>query len=118
MLTSLVFFAEGEAQSPGSGMLLFFPFIIAIMYFMVIRPQRRQQKEHLAKMAALKSGDEIITNGGIHGLITNVSDRTATLKIADNVKIKIEKSAVMSIIKAAPEPEPAPEPATEAQSAA
>jgi preprotein translocase subunit YajC len=84
---------------------------------MLIRPQRRQQKEHQSKLAALKSGDEVVAAGGIHGLITNVSDRVVTLKIADNVKIRVEKASVLTILKKSDEPEPASAPASATEAA-
>lgn len=101
-------FAEGESPNPLASLA---PMIIifVLFYFMLIRPQRRQQKEHQLKLAALKSGDEVVAAGGIHGLVTNVSDRTVTLKIADNVKIKVEKASVLTILKKSDEPEPATE---------
>lgn len=87
------------AQPQGSPLSFLMPVLLIVMfYFMLIRPQRRQAKEHAARLSALKTGDEVIAAGGIHGLITNVSDRTVTLKIADNVKIKIEKTSVSSIV--------------------
>ena len=114
MLSTLatVFLAADEAQQGGSpfGQVGFMVLIFVLFYFMLIRPQRRQQKEHLAKLAALKTGDEVVAAGGIHGLVTNVSDRTVTLKIADNVKIKVEKASVAAILKKSDEPEPEPAP--------
>ena len=109
-----IFFAEGE--QPGA-LGTFAPMIIifVLFYFMLIRPQRRQQKEHQMKLAALKSGDEVVAAGGIHGLVTNVNDRTVTLKIADNVKIKVEKASVAAILKKSDEPEPAEAPAADAE---
>ncbi len=83
--------------------------IFVLFYFMLIRPQRRQQKEHQLRLAALKSGDEVIACGGLHGLVTNVAERTVTLKIADNVKIKVEKQSVTTILKKSEEPALAPE---------
>jgi len=104
-------FAEGEQQQ-GNPLSMFLPMIIifVLFYFMLIRPQRRQQKEHQLKLSALRSGDEVVAAGGIHGLITNVADRTVTLKIADNVKIKVERQSVLSILKKADEPESEPAP--------
>lgn len=89
---------QAQQQSSPLGMLPMLAIMFALMYFMVIRPQRRQQKEHAARLAALQSGDEIVTSSGIHGLVTNVSERTVTLKIADNVKIKLEKASVAVIL--------------------
>ncbi len=106
-----IFLAEGEQQQ-GSPLSMFLPMIIifVLFYFMLIRPQRRQQREHQMKLSALRSGDEVVAAGGIHGLITNVADRTVTLKIADNVKIKVERQSVLSILKKADEPEAEPAP--------
>ena len=104
-----IFLAEGEAaQQQGINPLYLYGAMGVMVYFMLIRPQRRAHKELQLKLSALKSGDEVVTNGGIHGLITNVADRTVTLKIADNVKIKIERQAVATILKKADEAEPAP----------
>ena len=98
-----VFLAEGEGNPFGPmGMMVL---IFVLFYFMLIRPQRRQQKEHQLKLAALRTGDEVVAAGGIHGLVTNVSDRIVTLKIADNVKIKVEKASVAAILKKSDEPE-------------
>ncbi len=103
---SLTFFAQAAPAGPSSSFGMLMPVLLIVMfYFMLIRPQRRQQKEHAARLAALRTGDEVIAAGGIHGLITNVSDRTVTLKIADNVKIKIEKTSVASIVSKSDEPE-------------
>jgi preprotein translocase subunit YajC len=115
-----VILAAGEEAPPQGGgfqMMGTMLLIFVLFYFMLIRPQRRQQKEHQLKLAALKSGDEVVAAGGIHGLITNVSDRIVTLKIADNVKIRVEKASVLTILKKSDEPEPAP-PAASATEAA
>ena len=107
-IIATVFLAEGEAQQQGGspfGQIGFMVIIFVLFYFMLIRPQRRQQKEHQLKLAALRTGDEVVAAGGIHGLVTNVQDRTVTLKIADNVKIKVEKASVLTILKKSDEPE-------------
>ena len=104
-----LFLADGDAAQPqGMNPLLVMVPMFVLFYFILIRPQRRQQKEHQLRLSALKSGDEVVAAGGIHGLITNVADRTVTLKIADNVKIKIERQSVLSIVKKVDEPEAAP----------
>ena len=71
---------------------------IALMYFMMIRPQQKRQKEHASLVAALKVGDEVLTTGGILGIITGVSDHYAIVKIAENTEIKIQKSSVASVV--------------------
>lgn len=69
------------------------------MYFLLFRPQMRRQKEQQRVVASLKTGDRVITASGIHGMITNVKDTTVTVKVADNVKIEMDKSAVTNVVK-------------------
>ena len=102
--TLLSLLAQAEQPSAAGPVMMIIVFIA--MYFMLIRPQRRAQKEHMERIAALKSGDEVVV-AGIHGLITNVAERTVTLKIADNVKIKVDRASIGTILKKSDEPEPA-----------
>ena len=69
------------------------------MYFVLFRPQMRRQKEQRRLISSLKTGDRVVTSAGIHGMITNVKDTTVTVKVADNVKIEMEKSAVTNVVK-------------------
>ena len=62
-------------------------------------PQKKRQAQMKEQMGALKSGDKVITAGGIHGLVTNVKERSVTLKVADNVKIEFEKASITTVIK-------------------
>ncbi len=78
-------------QSPLPMVLMMF----MIMYFLVIRPQQKKQKEHTNMVSALQKNDEVITSSGIHGTVVAVGDKTVTLRIADNVKVELEKSAVL-----------------------
>ena len=81
----------------GAGMIAnFLPIILifVIFYFMLIRPQQKKQKEFEKMLKELKKNDEVVTSGGIHGTILNVKDDTLTLKIDDNVKIEVNKSAI------------------------
>ena len=73
-----------------------------IFYFLIIRPQNKRQKELKTLVSALKTGDKVVTNSGIHGIIANVKEgSTLSLKIADNVKIEIDKAAIASVDKSA-----------------
>ena len=98
------FLAQAPAASPAgpNPLASFVPIILifVIMYFLLFRPQMKRQKEAAKLVSALKTGDRVVTASGIHGLISNVKERTVILKIADNVKIEIEKSAVTSVLKA------------------
>lgn len=72
--------------------------VILIFYFLVIAPASRQRKQTQEMLAALKKGDRVVTSGGIHGTIQAVEDDTVHVKIADNVKIKLSRSAVAAVI--------------------
>jgi len=92
-------YAQGAApQSGGFSPILIMVVFIALMYFMMIRPQQKRQKEHASLVSNLKTGDEILTTGGILGIITGISDHYAIVKIADNTEIKIQKSSVASVV--------------------
>lgn len=106
IFATTLFAADPAPQGNPLGSVAMMGVIFVLFYFMLIRPQRRAQKELQLKLAALRSGDEVIACGGIHGLVTNVNDRLVTLKIADNVKIRIEKASVLTILKKSDDPEP------------
>ena len=98
--------AQSAAPTPGTGgpssfinLLPFWFFIIVIMYFVMVRPQRKRQQQQQRLVSSLKTGDRVVTNAGIHGLIANVKETTVILKVADNVKIEMEKSAVTNVLK-------------------
>jgi preprotein translocase subunit YajC len=78
--------------------LLMFGLIIVIFYFMIIRPQSKRQKDRQKMLEAMKKGDKVVTGGGIHGKIVAMEDKTVLLEIADNVKVKVEKSAVTAVL--------------------
>lgn len=79
-------------------------FIFVIFYFLLIRPQQKKAKEHAKLIEAIKTGDEVVTNAGIHGVIANVKDKTFIIKIADNVKVEFDRAAVAAVIPSQKEP--------------
>ena len=80
-------------------MMVWMIFFFVIMYVFMIRPQVKKQKELATKIASLKTGDRVITSGGIHGVVTNVKNGASlTLRVADNVKIEVEKTAITTIV--------------------
>ena len=89
---------QGQGQPQGcqqmSGMMLPILLMFVIIYFLIIRPQQKQQKKHRELIAALGKGDKIVTNSGMFGTITGLTDITATLEIAKNVHIKILRSHI------------------------
>ena len=90
--------AQGAAQSDPFGFFLPMIVIFVAFYFLLIRPQQKKQKAHGELIGALATGDEVLTAGGILGKVTAVTDHYATLKIADNVEIKIQKATVSAIV--------------------
>jgi len=89
------------APGPGGGIGFFVPFIFifVIMYFLMFRPQKKRQQEQQRLISSLKTGDKVVTNAGIHCLIANVKETTVIVKVADNVKIEMEKSAIANVLK-------------------
>lgn len=79
--------------------LLMFVLIIGIFYFMIIRPQQKRAKDREKMIESVKKGDKIITSGGIHGTIAGADEKTFLVQVADNVKVKFDRSAVTTIIK-------------------
>ncbi|MDR2304679.1 MAG: preprotein translocase subunit YajC [Treponema sp.] len=77
-----------------------FAAIIAIFYFLIIRPQNKKQKETQRMLEALKKGDKIVTIGGVHGTIQSVKDKTVIVRVDENVKMEFSRSAVSSIERA------------------
>lgn len=102
-MTPILFLAQNGAAPQGSGFATFIPMILifVMMYFVMIRPQRKKQMELQQQIANLRGGDTVVTVGGIHGLVVSTQESTITLKIADNVKVKLAKSGVAGVIKKA-----------------
>ncbi len=90
-------------QSPGGmesllSSIVPFLLIIVIFYFLILRPQQKRQKERTKLLESIKKGDKIITAGGIHGTVEGLEDKTVLVKVSDSVKLKIERSAVSTIV--------------------
>lgn len=90
--------AAEEGRRTGGGLGAFLPLILIllVMYLLLIRPQQKRQKEHQRMLESLEKGDRVVTSGGIHGEIVGFKERegTVVLKVADNVKIEISRSAI------------------------
>jgi preprotein translocase subunit YajC len=96
--------AGGTGQPQGGNPILgFLPLIliIFIMYFLMIRPQAKRQKEHKAMLEAIQKGDKVLTSGGIVGTIAGIKENEGLLivKIAENVKIEISKNSISQVLK-------------------
>ena len=101
----MFFITDAYAQTPAgsdptAGLMSFLPFIllIAIAYFMMIRPQMKRQKEMQAMLASLKKGDEVTTGGGLVGRITKLDDNFVTLEVASGVELVFQRTSVHSIL--------------------
>ncbi|RMG60302.1 MAG: preprotein translocase subunit YajC [Deltaproteobacteria bacterium] len=90
-------YAAGQKGGGGSqGLIGLIPLVLmfVIFYFLLIRPQQKQVKRHQEFIRNLKKGDRVVTNGGIHGTITGLTDTVVTLEVADNVRIKVSRNAI------------------------
>jgi preprotein translocase subunit YajC len=72
--------------------------IFLIFYFMIIRPQQKRAKEREKLLSSIEKGDKVITSGGVHGTVAGVEEKTILLQVTENVKLKIERSAISTIL--------------------
>lgn len=94
-------FAQGSSLGGAeSSLMSFLPLILmfAVLYFIMIRPQMKRQKDHRNMLAAMAKGDEVITSGGIVGKVTKVSEAYVGVEISDGTEITVQKSAVSTIL--------------------
>ena len=92
-------YAEGGGSllgGGGGGIMSIAPLIIlfVIFYFLLIRPQQKKAKEHKQMLSEVAKGDSVVTNGGLYGRVTTVSDDTLTIEVAENVRVKIARNAI------------------------
>jgi len=91
--------AAPAAQEPNiMSQLIFFVGIFVIFYFLLIRPQQKRAKEHRNLVSALSKGDEVVTNGGLVGKVTEVGDEYVNLELTDNVEVKLQKQSVVNVL--------------------
>jgi len=89
-------------QPQGANLFIFisqFVLIIGIFYFILIRPQKQEQRKRQEMLSKVAKNDEVVTSGGIHGTIVGLKDKTVTLRVDENVKIEIERSAIAEVVK-------------------
>ena len=100
----LISTAAAQAQAPASGqtgaLMQFLPLVLifVVFYFLLIRPQSKRAKEHTAMVAALETGAEVVTSGGILGKVVELGDQFLTVEIADGVKVKIQRHTVTQVL--------------------
>ncbi len=112
--------ADPSASTSGSMVttLVTFVLIILIFYFLIIRPQKKRDKEAKAMLDSIKKGDKVVTIGGIHGTVVTVKESTVVIKVDDSARIEFSKSAISTVTnkdaaKSAPKKEKADEPKQE-----
>ena len=95
--------AQAAPQSPGGGFTSILPMMLvmfAIIYFLMIRPEQKKQKERQKLLSAVKKGDKVLTNGGMYGTVGSVKDTTVMVKISENTVVEFTKAAIISVINA------------------
>ncbi len=93
-------YAEGAAAATGGGIMEFLPLIalVAVFYFLVLRPQSKRAKEHKAMMEALQRSDEVVTMGGEVGSVNKVYEQYVAVELAENLVVTVQKSAIQSVL--------------------
>ena len=90
-------YAAGEGAGSSQGIMSILPLIMifGVFYFLLIRPQQKKAKEHQGFLGALKKGDTVVTSGGIHGVITGLTDSVVTVEIADKIRVKVSRQYIL-----------------------
>jgi preprotein translocase subunit YajC len=89
----------GGGQSGGLGAFLPLIIIFAIFYFLLIRPQQKKAKQHKQILATLKKGDRVVSSGGLHGVITGLSDDVVTVEISPKVRVKVSRASIAGVLR-------------------
>ncbi len=98
----------GGAGGQGGGFSAFIPLILmfAIFYFLLIRPQQKKAKQHKTLLASLKKGDKVVSTGGLHGMVTGLTDDVVTMEIAPKVRVKVSRGSIAGIMRRDEQPLP------------
>lgn len=99
MNTILAMAPQGDGGGSFISTIIMFGAIFLIFYFMIIRPQQKRAKEREKMLSNIQKGDKVVTNGGMHGVIAGLDEKTVLLQVGDNVKLKFERSAITSVLK-------------------
>ena len=91
----------GGGQPGGLGAFVPLIIIFAIFYFLLIRPQQKKAKQHKQILSALKKGDRVVSSGGLHGIITGLSDDVVTMEISPKVRVKVSRGSIAGVLRKA-----------------
>jgi preprotein translocase subunit YajC len=107
MFTALAYAMGARGEGAGGAMASLVPILLmfVIFYFLLIRPQQKQVKRHRDFVRNLKTGERVVTSGGIHGIVRGLTETTVTLEIADNIRVKVTRSAITGSSQDAAAPE-------------
>jgi preprotein translocase subunit YajC len=92
--------AYAAGTAPGAGSQSMLPTVImiasmlAIFYFLLLRPQQKQKQDRERMLASIKRGDRVVTTSGLHGTVTNLTEHTVTLRVADQVKLEFDRGSI------------------------
>ena len=91
---------QGGGGAQGAGFGAFIPLLLmfAIFYFLLIRPQQKKAKEHRDMLSTLKKGDRVISSGGLHGVVTGLTDDVVTMEVAPKVRVKVSRGSISAIL--------------------
>jgi preprotein translocase subunit YajC len=101
----------GGAGGSGGGIGAFAPLILmfAIFYFLLIRPQQKKAKAHKALLSSIRKGDKIVSSGGLHGMVTGLTEEIVTMEIAPKVRVKVSRASVAGVMRKEEPVAPTPE---------
>ncbi len=95
--------AAGKPSSPGGMISMLLPFILmfVVMYFLILRPQKRKERERKELLSRVKKSDRVVTAGGIHGTVTSIRENEVVLRVDDakDVKIKVDRSSIVTVLE-------------------
>ena len=101
MLNQILMAPSPDGSGGGGNListLIMFGAIFLIFYFMIIRPQQKRSKEREKMLSNIEKGNKVITSGGLHGIIAGIDEKTVLIAISDNVKVKVERSAITTVL--------------------
>ena len=98
----------GGAGGQGGGFSAFIPLILmfAIFYFLLIRPQQKKAKQHKALLSSLRKGDKVVSSGGLHGMVTGLTEEVITMEIAPKIRVKVSRGSIAGVLRANEPPAP------------
>ena len=89
----------GGGQGGGFGAFIPLILMFAIFYFLLIRPQQKKAKQHREMISSIKKGDRVVSSGGLHGVVTGITDEVVTMEIAPKIRVKVSRASVAGLLR-------------------